>query len=43
VTSNAWLVVIEKGGTTLGFLLDTDHEEEQSYNRITNLVCLALS
>jgi ATP-dependent Clp protease ATP-binding subunit ClpC len=40
MTSNVGSSVIEKGGATLGFQLDTDSEEEQSYNRIKNLVCL---
>jgi ATP-dependent Clp protease ATP-binding subunit ClpC len=38
MTSNVGSSVIEKGGATLGFQLDTDNEEEQSYNRIKNLV-----
>nr|ABR23161.1 ATP-dependent Clp protease regulatory subunit ClpC [Ulva fasciata] len=38
MTSNVGSTVIEKGGGGLGFQLDSDNEEENSYNRIKNLV-----
>lgn len=38
MTSNVGSSVIEKGGGGLGFQLDSDNEEENSYNRIKNLV-----
>lgn len=40
MTSNVGSTVIEKGGGGLGFQLDSDNEEENSYNRIKNLVCI---
>jgi AAA domain (Cdc48 subfamily) len=43
MTSNVGSSVIEKGGGGLGFQLDTDNEEEASYNRIKNLVRLLRS
>ena len=41
-TSNVGSSVIEKGGGGLGFQLDSDNEEENSYNRIKNLVRCSL-
>merc|ERR1712054_428570 len=38
MTSNVGSSVIEKGGMQLGFQLPTDNAEENSYNRIKNLV-----
>ena len=38
MTSNVGSNVIEKGGGQLGFVLDQDDEEDQSYNRIKSLV-----
>jgi ATP-dependent Clp protease ATP-binding subunit ClpC len=40
MTSNVGSSVIEKGGGGLGFQLNQESEEENSYNRIKNLVCL---
>ena len=37
MTSNVGSSVIEKGGGGLGFQLDTDSEEENSYNRIKSV------
>jgi len=38
LTSNVGSSVIEKGGVGLGFRLGEENEEDQSYNRIKNLV-----
>ena len=38
MTSNVGSNVIEKGGGQLGFVLDQDDEEDQSYVRIKSLV-----
>ena len=37
MTSNVGSTVIEKGGGGLGFQLETDSEEENSYNRIKSV------